>query len=158
MTKSFIAKPIIKNQYWVITDGSEKVGNVLANSVGYELKINGTTTTFTDTKTIQKNLPIEFENPKNSKVHVPLYAQWPTVGKTYNNVLDIKRKLHIYTKTQKSKCYYAAGYFAMCDGLNWRVEFNPKYIFIQRQQYYGPFHTSLEARESINQINQINTV
>ena len=26
---NLIAKPIIKNQYWVVTDGDKKVGNVI---------------------------------------------------------------------------------------------------------------------------------
>lgn len=158
MTKNLIAKPIIKNQYWVVTNGSEKVGNVLANSSGYELKINGISSTFADTNSIQKNVSIEFEKPKNSRPHIPTFANWPTIGKTYNNVLDIKRKLHIYTKTPKSKCYYVAGYFAMHNGIQWETVLNPKYIFIQRYPYYGPFHTDEEALSCINDQKQINTV
>ena len=36
-----IAKPIIKNQYWVITDGTNKIGNVVADQNGFDVKING---------------------------------------------------------------------------------------------------------------------
>lgn len=158
MSKSLVAKPIIKNQYWVVTNGTEKVGNVLANAAGYELKIDGVSTTFADTKDIQKNVSIKFENPHHSKKHTPPYAHWPTSGKTYNNVLDIKRKLHIYTKTPKSKCYYAAGYFAMFVNGTWSVEFCPKYIFIQRYAYMGPFKTLDEVTEQIEVGNRINTV
>ena len=27
---ALVAKPIIKDQYWVVTDGEQKVGNVIA--------------------------------------------------------------------------------------------------------------------------------
>jgi len=29
MTNNLIAKPVVKNQYWIVTDGKQKVGNVL---------------------------------------------------------------------------------------------------------------------------------
>ena len=35
--KTLIAKPVVKNQFWIVTDGNEKVGNVLADAAGYPL-------------------------------------------------------------------------------------------------------------------------
>ena len=49
MTKTLIAKPVVKNQFWIVTDGKEKVGNVLANGSGFELKLNGNKTQFKNT-------------------------------------------------------------------------------------------------------------
>ena len=34
-----IAKPIVKNQYWVITDGDKKVGNVIADQNGFDVVV-----------------------------------------------------------------------------------------------------------------------
>ena len=65
-------------------------------------------------------------------------------------MLDIKRKLHLYTKTQKSKCYYAAGWFSMRQSENFEPIFCPKYIFIQRYAYSGPYKTESEAKALIN--------
>ena len=31
MTKTLIAKPVVQNQFWIVTDGKEKVGNVIAD-------------------------------------------------------------------------------------------------------------------------------
>jgi hypothetical protein len=53
-----IAKPIIKDQYWVVTDGDRKVGNVQANSAGYEVILNGSTLQFNNTKDIQKTYEV----------------------------------------------------------------------------------------------------
>ena len=36
-----IAKPIIKNQFWIVTDGEKKVGNIEANNAGYGVQLNG---------------------------------------------------------------------------------------------------------------------
>jgi hypothetical protein len=146
-----IAKPIIKDQYWVVTDGEKKVGNVLANSAGYEVMLNGSTLQFNNTKDIIKKTKITFQPMKSNKTKVEMpYPEYPTTSKTYNNIFDIKRKLHLFTKSSKSKCYHVAGWFTLdMNGAN-SVIFCPKYIFIQRYDYNGPFKTELDAKNSLN--------
>jgi len=146
-----IAKPIIKDQYWVVTDGEKKVGNVLANNAGYELILNGSTLQFNNTKDIQKKTKISFQPMKSNKTKVEMpYPEYPTTSKTYNNIFDIKRKLHIFTKTNKSKCYHVAGWFVINQNGQNQTFFCPKYIFIQRYEYVGPFKTESEANNYIN--------
>lgn len=142
---ALIAKPIVKNQLWVVTDGLRKVGNVESTVDGYSLKLGGMQRHFNSTKAIEGMVAIKFQRPQAPlKFNTP-FAKWPTTGKTYNNVFDIKRRIHIYTKNRKSKCYYAAGWFRMKMGESWQTIFCPKYIFIQRYEYSGPFHTEEEA-------------
>lgn len=148
---SLIAKPIVKNQLWVVTDGTHKVGNVEANAAGFQVKIGDQFSQFDSTKAIERIAQIEFQRPvKPSKTVRPSYAVWPTQGKTFNNMFDVKRKLHVYTKTPASKCYYAAGWFRMHMNDTWQTVFCPKYIFIQRYAYTGPFMSQEEADNSIN--------
>lgn len=149
---TLIAKPIVKNQYWVVTDGKEKVGNVVANDSGYELKLNGNIEHFKNTKAIEKEVNIEFVNLKKSDNTITPFGEFPTTGKVFNSMLDIKRKLHLFTKTPKSKCYYAAGWFLINQGTEKISVFCPKYIFIQRYEYLGPFKTKIEAQSLINSI------
>jgi hypothetical protein len=146
-----VAKPIIKDQYWVVTDGEKKVGNVLANNAGYELILNGSTLQFNNTKDIQKKTKISFQPMKSNKTKVEMpYPEYPTTSKTYNNIFDVKRKLHIFTKTNKSKCYHVAGWFVINQNGQNQAFFCPKYIFIQRYEYVGPFKTEDEANNYIN--------
>ena len=146
-----VAKPIIKDQYWVVTDGEKKVGNVLANSAGYEVILNGSTLQFNNTKDIAKQIKITFQPMKSNKTKVEMpYPEYPTTAKTYNNVFDVKRKLHIFTKTRKSKCFHVAGWFVIDQNGQNQTIFCPKYIFIQRYPYYGPFKTEIEANNYIN--------
>lgn len=148
-----VAKPIIKDQYWVVTDGERKVGNVLANSAGYEVILNGSTLQFNNTKDIQKKTKISFQPMKSNKTTVEMpYPEYPTTPKTYNNMLDVKRRLHIYTKTRKSKCYHVAGWFLIDQNGQKQVIFCPKYIFIQRYEYVGPFKTENEANSLLNNL------
>ena len=146
-----IAKPIIKNQYWVVTDGNKKVGNVIADGSGYEVKLNGKLQHYSNTQDIQKKVNIRFQPMKSNKTKAELpYPEFPTTSKTYNSIFDIKRKLHLFTKTKKSKCYHAAGYFLMDQNGSKQVIFCPKYIFLQRYKYSGPYLSEVEAKNQIN--------
>ena len=150
---NLIAKPIIKNQYWVVTDGEKKVGNVTSEGNGFDVKIGNNVEHYTTTKAIQKIKKIEFTKIEKAKPAAPPFAVFPTNRTTiYNSVLDVKKKLHLYTTTPKSKCYYAAGWFAIKQGLEFTAIFCPKYIFIQRYPYAGPFKTEKEANSSINSV------
>jgi len=146
-----IAKPIIKDQYWVVTDGEKKVGNVQANSAGYEVILNGSTLQFNNTKDIQKKTRISFQPMKSNKTKVEMpYPEYPTPNRTYNNYFDVKRKLHIFTKSVKSKCYHVAGWFSINQNGHFQTVFCPKYIFIQRYPYHGPFRSEDAANNYIN--------
>lgn len=146
------AKPIVKGEYWVITDGDKKVGNVIAEGSGFDVKIGNNIEHYDSTKQIEKKKHIEFEKALKPKAKdTPPFSVFPTTGnRTYNSVLDVKRKLHLFTKTPKSKCFHAAGWFALQQGDGFVTSFCPKYIFIQRYEYMGPFKTESEANSSIN--------
>jgi hypothetical protein len=146
-----IAKPIVNNQYWIVTDNGKKVGNIEANNAGYGLQINGNSLQFNNTEEIKKQVKIRFEPIKTNKSKVVLpYPEYPTTARTYNNIFDIQRGLHLYTKTAKSKCLHAAGYFVIDQNGIKSVIFCPKYIFIQRYPYSGPYKTETDAQDQIN--------
>ena len=146
-----IAKPVVKNQFWIVTDGEKKVGNVTANNQGYGVQLNGTFIQFDNTEQIKKSTKIKFQPIKsnNTKAEVP-YPEYPTTSKVYNSVFDIKRGLHLYTKTKKSKCNHVAGWFVIDQNGVKQTVFCPKYIFIQRYEYKGPYKTESEAKSEIN--------
>lgn len=147
--KYLIAKPIIKNQYWLITNGSEKVGNVIVSDSGYKLTLNGNNKVFSSKEDLKKQTNITFQTLSlHKKTNIP-YNEYPTTNRVYNSMMDIRKKLHLYTKTKKSKCYYAAGWFVLETNMK-KVVFCPKYIFIQRYKYFGPFKTKQEAEQKIN--------
>ena len=54
------AKPIIKGEYWVVTDGERKVGNVISNGTEFAVKLNNKVERFDSTKEIEKKTHIEF--------------------------------------------------------------------------------------------------
>lgn len=155
---SLIAKPVVNDRYWIVTDGSNKVGNVIADENGYSVMINGIIQHRENTADIMREYSIDFENRVSSEiVHKPSMPDWPTTGTAYNSLLDIKRKLHLYTKTSDSKCYYAAGWYNMKIADKWETVFCPKYIFIQRYPWTGPYHSQVEATTALCSGAVINT-
>lgn len=150
---NLIAKPIVKGEYWVVTDGDKKVGNVIANNSGFDVKLNGSSKHFKTTGDVRKKTKIEFQTIKTNKTKIELpFATHPTPSKIYNSLFDVKRKIHLFTKTLKSKCYHAAGYYVINQTGQNEVIFCPKYIFIQRYPYIGPFKTEDEAKGMINSL------
>jgi len=148
---NLIAKPVVKDQYWIVTDGEKKVGNVLANGSGYSVKIGNTKKEYSSTKTIASKERIEFVKFKKiDKKNPNPYEDFPVTGKPYNSILDVKRKIHLFTKSAKSKCYYAAGWYALKQGEGFVAVLCPKHIFVQRYECLGPFTTKNEALNAIN--------
>lgn len=146
-----IAKPIVKNKYWVVTDGTTKIGNMVCNDLGYNLNINGYNKFFNNVKDLKQQTNITFQKiPINrKKANIP-FSEYPTTSKIYNSVMDIKKKIHLFTKNKKSKCFYAAGWYVIEQNDVKKVVFCPKYIFIQRYKYSGPYKTKTEAEQVIN--------
>jgi hypothetical protein len=147
---TLLAKPIIEDKFWVVTDGDVKVGNVVMTNEGYEVKLGSSSGRFDSAESIERDMRIEFvglnRQPDRTK---PEFAQWPTPETTYNDAYDVKRQLHIFTKTADSKCNFVAGYFALKINDSWKIALWPKYIFIQRYDYRGPFLSRTEAANAL---------
>lgn len=144
-----IAKPVVKDNFWILTDGNKKVGNVLATGSGFEVKVNGKSKHFTNTKAIQTVENIVFlPTEKPSKKDLP-FATFPTTNRVYNSFFDVRRKLHLFTKTKQSKCFHVAGWFVIGE----EVILCPKYIFVGRYPYQGPFKTKEEAVTALNMLS-----
>lgn len=142
---TLIAKPIISNQRWIVLHRGNKVGAVEATKDGYRVQIGNTEKCFDSTSNIENFVKIKFERPQAPQSITLNLSSWPNTGKTYNDVTDIKRKLHLYTKESDSKCYYASGWFKIKMNDAWQTVFCPKYIYVIRYEYRGPYMTESEA-------------
>lgn len=141
-----VAKPVIDKQFWILQEDDRKVGNVEALNGGYQVKINNQVTQFKTIKMVEKNVDIKFESlikiPKPSNKEIYGY---PVVGRVFNPVWNIHKKLPLYTKTTKSKCWFSAGWFWVKKGKEWEIVQCPKLIILQRYPHSGPFYTREET-------------
>ena len=147
-----IAKPVVKNKYWIVEDAGNKIGTIQAvDEGGFSFVHDNTRERFASIRMISKKYNIEFgksEKTKHDSDHT-VYG-YPCVGRSYNEIFDVQRKLPIYSKTAKSRSFFCAGHYLVKYGNNWIHEFAPKLITINRYPYQGPFRTHQEAKEHIN--------
>ena len=74
---------------------------------------------------------------------------YPTASKPFNVLLDVAKKLPVFSKTTKSRSYYCAGYYIIQFNNGWVQSFNPKLITLNRYEFKGPFKTKLEMQEQL---------
>ena len=63
---------------------------------------------------------------------------------------DIKRKLPLFTKSEKSKSLYCAGYYIVRFEKGWVKSFCPKLITVERYETRGPFKTEFDMKSELN--------
>jgi len=144
-----VAKPVVDKQFWILQDGNEKVGNVEACAGGYQVKLNNTIQQYKSIKMVTQRHDIVFASVEKTvkSTAVSDVHGYPTVGKIHNPMWDVKHKLPVYTKTNNSKSWFAAGWYEVKRGRSWKVVQDPKLITLQRYKYQGPFHSKEEAND-----------
>ena len=146
-----IAKPVIKNKFWVVEDSGNKVATIQARDDGGYAYVHAENREyFPSVKNLKQKYKIKFgslERPKveNSKT---VYG-YPVSGKAYNQVWDIQRRLPIYSKTLKSKNIFCPGYYLIKLHCTWIEHFCPKNITVGRYEYLGPFKTKDEMNKTL---------
>jgi hypothetical protein len=142
-----VAKPVIKGQFWILQQDEQKIGNVEAvGGGGYQVRIKDSIAQFKTMKMLESRLPIQFMPAVNVKTQNRILVHgYQAAGRAYNDIWNVKYKLPLYTKTRKSKSWFAAGWYRVRRGSTWQVVRDPKLITLQRYEYAGPFHTDQEA-------------
>lgn len=134
------AKPIVENKFWVLTDGSKRVGEINKAHEGYNIKVGNKVINYRTINILKANTEIEFdpaitkEQKEVNQVH-----DYPTDAEPYNGVWSLHQKAPIFTKEPHSKSWYAAGWYLVRQNKFWRQDFCPKLITLQRYEYRGPF-------------------
>jgi hypothetical protein len=144
-----VAKPIRDKKFWILQQGNEKIGNVEATEGGYQVCINSTVKPFKTLRMLKQHTGIHFEDAvKQSAVKSTFSVHgYPTDVRAHNAVYDLNHKLPLFTKTRKSKSWYAAGYYMIKKNRVWHLTKDPKLITLKRYEYRGPFATAEEAQQ-----------
>ena len=141
-----VAKPVLQNKHWILIDTNGKIGNVHAVPNGYKLSLSGTTSTVTSLTDLHQFVNFTTVSEKRTVIN----NEYPMPKRVYNVMYDIKHRLQLFTKQPKSKCYYVSGWFRMRQNDMHSVVYCPKYIFVLRYPYEGPFKTKEQA-ENMNE-------
>jgi hypothetical protein len=152
-----IAKPVVKNKFWIVEEGGEKIATIQAiEEGGFAYVHDEQRELFPSIKMISKKYNIEFvkaEKPKKEKLDIYDVYGFPTNTQPNNEVLDVQRYLPIYTKGSKSKSFFCAGYYIIKFSSTWVRAYCPKLITLNRYEYQGPFKTQERMVEAMKEAN-----
>ena len=107
---SIIAKPIVKDQFYILTKDNKKIGNIEATGDGFAVKINNQIMPFKTMAMIRKQVDIEFPAVGNKPSKEPASYQvqgYPSGSRVYNPIWDVQHKLPLFTKNNKSRSWFA---------------------------------------------------
>lgn len=149
------AKPIVDGKFWIVEKDGNKVGVLkITEQKKYVLSSKDAITTFDNKKKVVEQFGPEFfvkkqetaksKAPKECEVH-----GYPTSTVPYNPLFDVKRHLPLFTKSNKSKSVYCAGYYIIKFDKGWVRSFCPKLITIERYPSEGPFKTEIEMKHRL---------
>ena len=145
---TIIAKPVIDKKFWILQKDNEKVGNIEATGSGFQVTINNQVQQFKTIRMAAQRANIQFESEiKSSKPDVHSVHGYPAGSRVHNPVWDVQQQLPLYTKTKKSKSWFAAGWYQLKRGRKWMVVQDPKLIALERYPYAGPFQSKEQASE-----------
>jgi hypothetical protein len=155
-----LAKQIIKNKFWIVENHGKKIATIqtIDETGGAVYVQDQERSYFPSVKLLGKNHNIVFD--KQKKIEKPPIKQnmydvygYPSSFKPYNLLYDVRKKLPIFTKTDKSKSYFCSGYYLIKFSTVWTKAFCPKLITLQRYEFVGPFETKEETTEQARVLN-----
>jgi len=151
------AKPVLKDRFWIVENDGKKIGTMSLDDDRYIFASAAETCFFDNTRQMKKKFGVDIvwsdaeekTETKNNYVH-----SYPTSVVPYNSMYDVKNKLPLFTKSEKSKSMYCAGYYVIHFEKGWVKSFCPKLITVERYEYKGPFKTELEMRQELSRVNK----
>lgn len=149
------AKEIVKDKFWIVEDEGERIGTLSLSDDQYMLSNKEGTKFFKNAVHLQKtfNKKINWTDLEISESFAKEVNGFPTNCKPFNSMYDVKRRLPLYTKSEKSKSLYCAGYYTIRFEKGWVKSFCPKLITCERYDYQGPFKTDIEMRQALSKAN-----
>ena len=155
---SIKAKPILKNKFWIIESGGERIGTLSKQEdKRYMYSCATGTEYFTDTKSFNSFIggvswdkaSITDAKGSNKEIH-----GFSTSTTPYNIMYNVQKKLPLFTKSKKSKSLYCAGYYIIRFDKGWVRSFCPKLVTLEKYPYKGPFKTEFTMRQELSDANK----
>jgi hypothetical protein len=137
------ATPVVKNKFWIVERDGEKVATIQTTDDGIVWVDDARREKYPTIKMLKDRHNVDFVKVAKAKLlsgHE--VSGFPTSSKPHNPLYDVSRRLPIYTKDEKSKSFYCAGYYLVKLGNNWSKAYCPKLITLQRYEFRGPFKTA----------------
>ena len=154
-----LAKNILPQKFWIIEgEDKTKLGTIQVDQGRVKVLINGATYNYDSFDTaLEQHAIQQSQEPIEESVKVKAEFRvngYPAKDEPFNEIYDAKLGLPMYTKTEKSKCFYAAGYYIIRFDFAWAPAYCPKVITLKRNEFHGPYTTQLEMKEQLRLHNK----
>ena len=148
------AKEVLNGKFWIVEDEGARVGTLSLSDDQYMLS-DASGTQFLTPKQLNKRFGknVLWEKLEIKESYVKEVHGYPTSCAPHNDMFDVKRKLPLFTKSEKSKSLYCAGYYIIKFDKGWVKSFCPKLITVERYETRGPFKTEIEMRQELSKQN-----
>ena len=151
------AKPVLEDKFWIVEEQGVRIGTLSKNDDGFLINTKGKIDLYKSENQLKRKFGKNFliaeitsnDDTKNCEVN-----GFPTKCSPFNSMYDIKRKLPLFTKSEKSRSVYCAGYYLIKFNVNWLKSFCPNLITIERNNFIGPFKTELEMKAMLKHVNR----
>jgi hypothetical protein len=146
------AKEIMPNKFWILENSDGDRQGTISQSDVVKVMINNVEKTYDSFDKACWDLAINVDTPKVEEQPVNQTESilgYPVKCAAFNPIWDIKRKLPVFTKTEKSKTLHAAGYYIVLFDTGWVQSFCPKVSTLDGNEYKGPYKDKLEMREQL---------
>ena len=151
-------KTILKDKFWILEDQGVRVGTLSIADDKFMFSGPAGTKYFDSENALKKTFGkgvMMNEVPVQAEVSTQKEAYgYPTSTTPYNPMLDVQRKLPLFTKSKKSKSLYAAGYYIIHFDKGWVRSFCPKLVTLEKYDYRGPFKTEFTMRQELSDANK----
>jgi hypothetical protein len=153
------AKPVLKDKFWIVENNDERIGTLSWNDDRYMFSSRVETCFFDNKRQMKKKFGSDIVWTEPDQKLEPaeenfLVYGYPTSVNPYNTMYDVKRKLPLFTKSEKSKSAYCAGYYIIKFDKGWVKSLCPKLITVERYKFKGPFKNELEMRQELSRANR----
>ena len=147
------AKPVVSNKFWIVEDEGIRIGTLCLTEDKYMFSSPQGTKYFDSERALKKTFGKDILIAQVAPTEIvpeKIVHGYPTSSVPYNSMLDVKRKLPLFTKSEKSKSLYCAGYYIIHFDKGWVRSFCPKLVTIEQNESEGPFKTEIEMKQALS--------
>jgi len=138
-----------------VEEEGRRVASILPNPTGVTLIHEGKRLNFSNLKNLSEryNILVDKTKPTKIKTEANEVYGYPCEHRAHNILWDVKHRLPIFTKGNKSKSFFCAGYYIVKFNNGWVKSYCPKLITLNRYPFQGPFKTQEEMLSNLRIAN-----
>jgi hypothetical protein len=153
-TMNLISKTIIPNREWIIKNDREKIGSISKTRKGFVFLRQGKKYNFKSLEQLDVDLSSETQSSTIDESSSFSIYDYPCNSRPFASVFNLKKKLPLFAKNNKTKSFYCAGFYVIKFRNKWIKSFCPKLITLERYPFYGPFKDQEQAKILLDNIEK----